>query len=135
MSWTEPKTNWLQTDFFNIEDYNRIINNLKCLKELAEALYGKLETPDLGTEFTYTDIPYAEKFNAIEEFVDSVNRNTYPFDIGDTKTFYPNRPTIDFVELNRIENACLLLYNTMTVQRNSQNKLAFVLGAERGIRV
>ena len=33
MSWTEPKTNWTENDFFNIKDYNRIKNNIAYLTE------------------------------------------------------------------------------------------------------
>ena len=35
MAWIEPKTNWTSQDFFNIEDYNRIIGNIAYLKELV----------------------------------------------------------------------------------------------------
>ena len=28
MEWIEPKTDWDITDFFNIDDYGRIVNNI-----------------------------------------------------------------------------------------------------------
>ena len=36
MAWIEPKTDWVSTDYFNIEDYNRIIGNIIYLKDFAD---------------------------------------------------------------------------------------------------
>lgn len=37
--WQEPKLNWVKNDPINIEDYNRIKNNLAELREMAIRLY------------------------------------------------------------------------------------------------
>ena len=36
--WVEPKTDWTKNDRFNLEDYNRIKNNLVFLNERASRL-------------------------------------------------------------------------------------------------
>ena len=33
--WQEPKIDWLATDSFNFEDYNRIKNNIAYLRKMA----------------------------------------------------------------------------------------------------
>ena len=49
MAWTAPKTDWKVTygpdgeytgDFFNVEDYDRIKQNIEYLREYAYFLYG-----------------------------------------------------------------------------------------------
>ena len=35
VDWIKPKTNWASTDKMNLEDYNRIKNNILYLKEKA----------------------------------------------------------------------------------------------------
>lgn len=35
VDWIKPKTNWVSTDRMNLEDYNRIKNNITYLKEKA----------------------------------------------------------------------------------------------------
>ena len=42
MAWIEPKTDWVASDYFNIEDYNRIIGNITHLRTLADELFDKL---------------------------------------------------------------------------------------------
>ena len=34
MAWVEPKTDWVSIDYFNVDDYARIVGNLKYLKNL-----------------------------------------------------------------------------------------------------
>ena len=43
MSWIEPKTDWTSSDYFNAEDYNRIIGNVIYLKAFSDALFNSLE--------------------------------------------------------------------------------------------
>ena len=35
MAWQTPKTNWVSTEKFNKDDYNRIIGNIAELREIA----------------------------------------------------------------------------------------------------
>ena len=41
--WQQPKTNWQASDFFNIQDYNRIKGNLNEIRAMALKLW-----PDLN---------------------------------------------------------------------------------------
>lgn len=37
--WQQPKTNWQASDFFNIQDYNRIKGNLNEIRAMALKLW------------------------------------------------------------------------------------------------
>lgn len=135
MAWIEPKTNWESTDYFNIEDYNRIVGNLTYLKSFSEKLFRSYNLLDMEQEKTYSSMIYAREINAIENNLETVNINTYNFDIGDTKEFYPNKTTPLWSEFNRIESAILLLYTQMVNHKENLTRLAFTLGNQKGIRV
>ena len=135
MAWIEPKTDWKSNDYFNIEDYNRIIGNISYLKAFSEELFKYLDTLDMGEEKTYVSMIYAREMNAIENNLEIINENTYDFDIGETKTFQANKSTPLWSEFNRIESACLLIYSTMIAHKNALPRLAFTLGDQKGIRV
>ena len=135
MAWIEPKTDWASTDYFNIEDYNRIIGNISCLKDFAEKLFKSFDTLSMGEEKTYVSMIYAREMNAIESNLEIINANTYSFNIGETQTFQANKSTPLWSEFNRIESACLLLYNTMIAHKNALLRLAFTLGGQKGIMV
>lgn len=135
MAWIEPKTNWESTDYFNIVDYNRIVGNLLYLKDLSLELFKDFATEDMAGNKDYSSMIYAREINAIENNLETVNINTYNFDIGDTKEFYPNKTTPLFSEFNRIESAMLLLHNTMLTHKNALPRLAFTLGGQKGLKV
>lgn len=135
MAWIEPKTDWVASDFVNSEDYNRIIGNIAYLKAYLDDLYSHLTEVSLGEEKTFESLIYAREINAIETALETLNIETYKFDIGETKEYLPNTRTLDFVELNRIESAILLLYKTMTAHKNALPKLAFTLGGQKGFKV
>lgn len=136
MNWIEPKTNWNAQDFFNIDDYNRIINNIHYLKNLAvEILEGHTIPDDEIVEKNYTSMIYASEINAIENDIDTFNKTTYRLKIGDKTTYNPNEKTMDYIELNRIENACLSLYKTLVAHKTALPSLEFTLGGQKGIDV
>lgn len=135
MAWIEPKTNWESTDYFNIVDYNRIVGNLLYLKDLSLELFKDFATEDMADNKDYSSMIYAREINAIENNLEAVNINTYNFDIGDTKEFYPNKTTPLWSEFNRIESAMLLLHNTMLSHKNALPRLAFTLGGQKGLKV
>lgn len=128
MTWTTPKTDWKSTDYINIDDYNRWIGNIKYLKELAVIVYKDFSLTDMGEEKAYSDYPYADEINAIEENITLICKSTYLFDVGKQQTYYPNQATIDWKEINRIESATLLIYNQLTGQINGRKRLLFTLG-------
>ena len=135
MAWIEPKTDWTSADYFNAEDYNRIIGNVSYLKAYLDDLFYNLPNISLGEEKTKYSLIFATEINAIEESLENLNLFTYRFDIGEIKEYIPNGKTPTWEEFNRIENAILRIYNTMIVHKNSLSRLAFTLGNQKGIKV
>lgn len=129
------RIDWTKTDYFNAEDYNRIIGNLTYLKAYLDSLFLGLTNISTMEEKTFESLIYAREINAIETALEQLNLETYGFDIGETKEYLPNTRTLDFVELNRIESAILLLYKTMTAHKEALPKLAFTLGGQKGFKV
>lgn len=137
MAWTTPKTDWTDSTFINYQDINRILGNLRYLRELASHLYIS-RIPDIGVadKSGYGVDLYADEVNAIENNLTALNNGTLIYDIGTQQTFQDNGAWIDSTELNRIESAMLRLYNEMTVQHeNSLDRLAFTLGGERKFKI
>lgn len=122
-----PKTDWKAEDYFNIEDYNRIKNNLAYLKEYSLELYNGYEIKDMGPDVTYSDLPYAEMINAIEDNLETIAKNTVNVDIGDTRNYSDNDYFPNYEEINRIESGILKIYNYLYGQYHGRNKLSFKL--------
>jgi hypothetical protein len=117
MGWLLPKVNWQPTDWINVADYNRWINNLGVLQELAHQLY-IVRGIDLGEHQSYENYPYEDMLNTIEQALDKVNKGTFNFDIGDVKVYSANNPYFDYNEINRIESASLELYTHLSIELN-----------------
>lgn len=136
MSWSEPKTNWQSDDYINIEDFNRIRNNIDYLKEEANKLYMEFGfTETLESEKTYSDYPYSEVWNNLENALQDIVDHSYQLAVGDKKTFFAYESYIDYNELNRLESACLNYYNLFQRQHITVEKLSFVLGNYGGIKI
>lgn len=135
MAWIEPKTDWTSADYFNAEDYNRIIGNITHLKALADDLFSGLSNLSIGEEKAVMSLIYAREMNNIENALEHLNLETYGLEIGDKQTFKANGSTPLGSEFNRIESAILLLYNTMTAHKDALSRLTFRLGNQKGIRV
>ena len=133
--WLPPKTDWKSTDYFNIEDYNRIVGNLNYLKALGNTLFLEFSLKDMESEKTYSSMMYASEMNLIEDNLESINRCTYGFEIGEKPTFRLNKATPLWSEFNRIESSCLRLYKTMKAHKDALPRLAYRLGGQKGIRV
>ena len=133
--WLPPKTDWTAEDCFNAIDYNRIIGNLKYLRNYAMQLFKEFDIASMGEEKTYLSMIYAREMNAIENNLETINKHTYSFNIGKTQIFQANKGTPLWSEFNRIESACLLLYNTLKAHKESLPRLAFTLGSQKGLRV
>lgn len=132
--WIEPKTNWLETDYFNYTDYNRIKNNIDYLRELALSLYKNFPFEKFGSDKTgYHDIPYADEFNLIERDLEYIRKGTYDFFVKEMKEWKENQPTPTYQDFNRIESACLNLYNGLTSQMENKKRLGIRLGYQKGM--
>ena len=126
--WQTPKTDWQGSDFFNVEDYNRIKGNLNEIRAQAVILWPEFSLEDMGADKTYEDYSfYADEINRFETNVGRICAGTYPFAVGNQKTFYNNQPFIDWQELNRIEEACRLIYSNIQSRLNGRKILAFTL--------
>ena len=140
MAWITPKTNWTAESFINYNDINRIVDNLKYLRNLALKLYtSKIKSVSVVQKYNfsfanYTDL-YSDEVNDIEDSLTSLNVGTLNYDIGVQKTYQDNGAYIDYVELNRIESAMLRLYTEMTYQHSNLDRLAFILGGERKFKI
>lgn len=128
MAWQEPKTDWQASDFFNIQDYNRIKGNLNEIRTQALTLWSDFPFEEMGADKTYQDYGfYADEINRFEDNVDHICSGTFPFSVGEKQTFYENQPFIGWEELNRIEEACRLMYSNILSRINGRRKLAFLL--------
>ena len=126
--WQTPKTDWQESDFFNVEDYNRIKGNLNEIRAQAVILWPEFSLEDMGADKTYEDYSfYADEINRFETNVGRICAGTYPFAVGNQKTFYDNQPFIDWQELNRIEEACRRIYSNIQSRLNGRKILAFTL--------
>lgn len=139
MAWIQPKTNWqggwlngvYNGDYFNLADYNRIKNNLQELRNMAIISYPEFAVVTGVDWEDYNRIPRAADINQLENNLETIRSNTYPFKTGEKKTYYGNVAAIDFEELNRLESATLLIYNNLKGQSDGKRRLSFTLGGER----
>ena len=154
MAWITPKTDWhstydgageYQEDFFNIEDYNRIKNNLLYLRELAAELFYPIPVITVGVDKHYpiagspnfdNDNFFADEINKIEDGLEALDNAINLFSHGNKQTFYENGRFIGAAELNRIEKAELELYKYITDSIAGKSRLAIRFGErENAIRV
>jgi len=153
MPWITPKTDWkaeydtignYQGDYFNVEDYNRIKNNLQYLRDRATELFLVPEInlgadkhfPVAGSPDFNNDNFFADEFNAIENGLKTIDDSSGVFNHGDPRLFYENGSFIDYIELNRIESAELDLYEHIEDSIAGKMRLARRFGQRSGtIRV
>lgn len=133
MAWQTPKTDWKWVneatgDYFNKEDYNRIIGNIQYLHELSAEVNPEFDIVILPEKASYADYIYADEFNVLEANLVAVSRGTYPYAAVEQKTYYPNQPTPDYAEFNRIESLLLARYEFLMRQIEGRKTLSFVLG-------
>lgn len=129
--WQQPKTDWRASDFFNIQDYNRIKGNLNEIRSMALELWPVFLFEDMGQDKTYQDYGfYADEINRFENNLDHIRTGTYPFEIGEKRIYSENQPFISWEELNRIESACLKMYLNIQSGMDSRPTLEMTLGGD-----
>lgn len=131
MEWINPKTDWNQSDRMNAEDYNRIKNNLAYLHELGTNLYSSFSIEEMGEDKDVKGHYFASEFNILENNLEVINQNTFPREYGDKQTFADNGPFIAYGELNRIEKAMLMMYETLASQKQALGRLPMTLGIKK----
>ena len=134
--WSEPKTNWVQSDRFNFSDYNRIKNNIAYLKERAIEIYLDFPFEDMGADkVSYADYPYADEFTKLESNLERIKVNTFRFDDSESKTWYENQRTPSYEDFNRIEMACLKFYKGLESVKENKGKLSLRLGLGKFVKL
>lgn len=121
MAWNTPKTNWSATNRCTPEEYNRIVNNIKHIRDMAASIITPLTLENMGVK-TFSSVPLFAELNAIENNLELINQNTYELEIGEKKTFAPNKPSPNNEWFNRIESITQRLYNRLSAQ--TQNNTA-----------
>lgn len=134
--WQQPKTDWQwidddQGDFFTHADYNRIKGNIEFLAEYAKELYIPFKIKDMGADKTENDYPYADEINLLATNLQEIVDHTYALNIGRATTYEDNGRFIGFEDLNRIESACLAIYENIGRIKRGKYRLGFRLGARR----
>lgn len=133
--WREPKTDWTESDAFNLKDYKRIRNNLLFLRNKISGIWGAFSIADMGND--QSDPKYIWKvqyFNAIEENLETINKRMIIIkNYGYKQTFYNNGAFIGFSELNRIEDATLQMKRIIDGWEAGLRRLSFRLGAPKGL--
>ena len=130
--WRQPKTDWSSSDFFNLEDYIRIKENLEYLHGYAYHLFPTIDVEKMREHTSRLDLPRAYDFNRFERNLEKINESTFGNEIGDTLEYEPSGITIDADEMNRIESACLMLYGQLHERGKNHNRLGFKLGYKIG---
>lgn len=142
MAWETPKTDWYGAtdasgayvgDRFNAVDFNRIKNNLTYLRELAIKMYDKFNITALGADRTPKDYFYADEINALEENLVIISQNSVNRSYEPAPFYTANGNTINFTELNRLEEAILDLYDKLTNQFNGRRMFTWNFGMKGGL--
>lgn len=136
IDWIEPKINWVSTDRFNLEDFNRIRNNILWLHDRAIKFCGVFEIESMGEAVTSeADGIKVYYINAFENNVEIINKNMTNANYGNKKTFMPNVVAIDWKELNRIEKAIFYMKDIIDSQAEIIRNIPFRLGAYKEVRI
>lgn len=132
MEWITPKTDWdPEIDRFNYTDFNRIKNNLLYLGEYAKKIAWPVALEDMGSDRTRGEYPYADEINTISDNLEKLVKGTYPIYIGEKTVYEDNGAFIGYADLNRIEGACLRLYENITRLLGARKRIAFRLSTRR----
>lgn len=114
-------------DFFNVEDYDRIKQNIEYLREYAYFLYGGFTLRGMAA-VTVESYGYASTIDALDANLEAIAANTFrPPDMMPVKQWRGNQPPPGADDWNRIENTCLLLFEQFERQFACLPKLAFEL--------
>ena len=121
--WQTPKTDWeikplvngrYMGDWFNVEDYNRIIGNLRYLHAAGQNVYAVVFDILGMSSQDRSGFPRADDINALEESLYRIATYTYtPPDYTGKSVWAGNGKTPTADDLNRIERACAAVYTKL----------------------
>lgn len=126
----QPKTpeGYYNGDWFEIEDYNHILDNYQTIYKIAKALYPDLQIPTFVSP-TLGAPTKASEINTIERTIDAFKTLTIALsDVGATKTWLDNGNLFNFEDINRWEQVALSYYTVFLGQVELLPKLQFKLG-------
>ena len=139
LKWIKAKTDWQPTDYINVDDFNRIRNNILYLMQEHVPLFGDIQfTEPITGEETVGNWAYAEEWNNLEDRLeDFLTKTVYAIDglVGKKKNYNIYSPYIDYEELNRIEKTCEIYQRTFLGRHNSREHLSYELGNYGGVKI
>lgn len=133
-TWTiiTPKTNWNLDDYFDADDFNRIIKNIVELVQESEELFGEMNVPIRTLDLrSYNGYIYAEDFNDIAKTVSTINQKTYKLpNMSENygQSYYGNGYAPSAGYFNTIESMISKLHERLKIQKENIPRLAILLG-------
>ena len=116
--WSDPKVNWKSSDYYNIEDWQRVRNNLEHLCNwMRDAGRGQVPLLETDTGRGYAELPYVHLVNNMEtnleklqeifgvSFTEDVSKRTW---YGRLDEMYSSNPS--YRDWNRWERILKLVY-------------------------
>lgn len=112
MAWQEPIINWEYDDYFNIEDLNRVENNILEIYLLAKILRGEFNLEEINTSHDIKTIPFADVLNRVEGNINILGNKLYkPQGWIQPKLDWRYNQPFSYEDANRLEYNLLVLYN------------------------
>ena len=133
--WQNPKINWLPTDYFNVIDFERIVNNIDYVYNLALSLYPPFNHRYVDKDVEYTYIPHADTWNNISYNLRTINANTLNLSFGNYPTYVDNGKSPNYEMFNLWETHTQNLLEGLKDKAKLLPRLKCKLGAKQlGIR-
>ena len=140
--WTEPKTNWVYSDMFEMEmDYVRIRENILHLYDLLDGIVGTKETLNTMVSLSYDSngtVNNIIRSSFLNNPVYNTNyirnslvNNGIDIRISTMNTYVGNQAGWNYNDLNILEDNHLILFTLITKRIKAKQKLPIQLG-QRG---
>lgn len=112
MAWIPPKIDWSKDDYFNIEDLNKVENNILEIKALAEILRGKFDIEEAATNHNMKTIPFDDLLNKVERNISTLGEKLYkPKSWNMLESNWIYDMSCSYEDINKWGKNLLLLYN------------------------
>ena len=102
--WIQPKTDWTQNDYINVEDFTRIFNNMAYLRDMIATYLGSSVILEGNVLTNERALPMVSSLNVIERNLDAL-RSVMSSDLLFPATQIWSQPrNPDFTDANRWES-------------------------------
>lgn len=138
MAWITPKTDWESSDYFNIEDYNRIAGNLEYIRAFRWKFVKILNYIKMGRKTTHYDYLMPDEVNNFQENLHFINDRSYQLDLGDDTTYVKDGNTPTYEQWNRLETFTENIHDMLVEDNPQLGRLQMKFGnldSMKGIRV